>query len=170
MEGKKRINNLIDTAERKRKSKDHGSGITKEFLIVSLGDTLLGVHIEYLREVFDLPDRNDIIPLPFVPEYIYGVINVRGDIVPVLDLAVILGTGKTGEDSLKIVIIEGSFKVAFPVLEIVDMKTIDVKDLRTVKETKRKGDEQFITQEFTADGRTVSVVDILKLFGSQQLS
>jgi chemotaxis signal transduction protein len=170
VEGKKRIDELMKRAAGEREKKEKASGITKEFLIVSLGDELLGLHIEYLREVFDLPEKNDIIPLPFVPDYLLGVINVRGEIVPVLDLAGILGLPPAGEASLKMVIIEGRFKAAFPVREIVDMKTLDMKDWRAARDPRQKPEEQLLTQEFTYKDKTVGVIDVLKLYASKYLA
>jgi chemotaxis signal transduction protein len=169
MEGKLRINDLMKAAVRDREKKDHKTGITKEFLIVELGDALLGLHIEYLREVFDLPDEQDILPLPFVPGYVRGVINVRGEIVPVLNLSTILGAGKEPAEALKMVIIEGGFKLAFPVREIVDMKTLDMRDWRTVEDAGRKPEEHLLTQEFAYRDRTVRVIDVPRLFASPYL-
>ncbi len=169
MEGKKRINDLLKAAAHERKKQEKGSGITKDFLIIALGDAMLGFHIEYLREVFDLPDVNDIIPLPFVPEYLQGVINVRGEIVPVLDLAAILGFKSTERASTKMVIIEERFKISFPVREIIDMKTLDMKDWRSVRDPRQKAEEQLVTQEFSYNDSPVGVVDVLKLYASKYL-
>jgi purine-binding chemotaxis protein CheW len=170
MEGQKKIDELMKTAGREHDRQVKASGITKEFLIVAINDSLIGLHIEYLREVLDLADARDIIPLPYVPEYIQGVINVRGEIVPVLDLASILGLGGADQASPKIVIIDGRFKVAFLVREIIDMKTLDMKDWRAVQNARKKTEEQLVTQEFTYLDKTVGVIDVLKLYASKYLA
>ncbi len=170
MGGKERINEFLKSAGTARGKTAAGAGITKEFLVVNAGGALLGLHIEYLREVIDASDRNDVIPLPFVPDYLLGVINVRGEIVPVLALARILGLGESEESEPKLVIIDEKFKIAFPVREIVDLKAIDVKELRTIKDSRKKAEDQLLTQEFTYEGATVGVIDILKLYASSYLT
>ena len=170
MGGKERIEKLLKAAGSEKRTTAATTGITKEFLIVSVGEALLGLHIEYLREVFDLPDRGDVIPLPFVPPYLVGVINVRGEIVPVLALSDILGLGETPAGSLKMVIIDQKFKAAFPVREIIDLKAIDVKELRSVKDPTRKTEDHMLTQEFSYEGKTVGVIDVLKLYASRFLA
>ncbi|MBN2353276.1 MAG: chemotaxis protein CheW [Spirochaetales bacterium] len=170
MGGKERIEELLKSAGRNKGAKSAATGITKEFLIVGVGGALLGLHIEYLREVFDLPDRGDVIPLPFVPAHLLGVINVRGEIVPVLALSDILGLGETPEGSLKMVVIDEKFKAAFPVREIIDLKAIDVKELRSVKDPTRKSEDHMLTQEFSYEGKTVGVIDVLKLYSSRFLA
>jgi chemotaxis signal transduction protein len=170
MGGKDRIEKIMKAAGTDRERKAAATGITKDFLIVSVGDVLLGLHIEYLREVFDLPERNDVIPLPFVPPHLLGVINVRGEIVPVLALSEILGLGETPANALKMVIIDEKFKVAFPVREILDLKAIDVKELRAVKDPAQKAEEHLLTQEFSYAGKPVGVIDVLKLYSSRFLA
>lgn len=89
MKSNTRIDEIIKTIEDKKKMEK--SNITKEFLIVDTGSNLIALQLEYLREVFDLNDKRDIVPIPFTPEYIMGIINVRGEILPVLSILNILG-------------------------------------------------------------------------------
>ncbi len=170
MGGKERIEEILKTAGRDKGAKSAATGITKEFLIVGIGNTLIGLHIEYLREVFDLQDQGDVIPLPFVPPYLLGVINVRGEIVPVLALSDILGLDESRAGALKMVIIDEKFKAAFPVREILDLKAIDVKDLRTVRDPTKKSEDHLLTQEFSYEGKTVGVIDVIKLYSSRFLA
>jgi chemotaxis signal transduction protein len=170
MGGKEQIEKILKSAGMNQGEKSAGAAITKEFLIVSSGEALLGLQIEYLREVFDLPEHSDIIPLPFVPAWLCGVINVRGEIVPVLDLASILGLPEGENASLKMVILDERFKIAFPVREIIDLKAVDVKELRAVKDTRQRPEEHLLTQEFGYQDRTVGVIDVLRLYASQYLS
>ncbi|MEO5340868.1 MAG: chemotaxis protein CheW [Magnetococcus sp. MYC-9] len=59
-----------------------------EYLIVNLTDTLYGVDARQVREVIRLPE---VTPLEDAPHFIIGVINLRGRVVPVLDLNSRLG-------------------------------------------------------------------------------
>lgn len=58
----------------------------------SLGAELYAVQTRHLREVLPLPR---VAPLPCVPSFVRGIINVRGRIVCLLDLKSILGLPET---------------------------------------------------------------------------
>lgn len=53
-----------------------------------LGDTLLGVDIQHVREINRIAE---ITPVPHLAAAIRGVINLRGDVVTILDLRTVLG-------------------------------------------------------------------------------
>jgi purine-binding chemotaxis protein CheW len=55
----------------------------KQFIVFSLGDEQYG--IESLK-ITTIDRMNTITRVPKTPEYIKGVINLRGDIIPVMDL------------------------------------------------------------------------------------
>lgn len=57
-------------------------------LVVRIGDRLFGVAIEAVQEMLELPP---LTALPGVPASVRGVMNLRGRVVPVIDLRVGLG-------------------------------------------------------------------------------
>lgn len=54
-----------------------------KFLTFSLGDELYGIEIRYVTEIIG---TQPITEIPELPEYIKGVINLRGRIIPVMDV------------------------------------------------------------------------------------
>ena len=54
-----------------------------QLILFTLGNSLYGVPIEKVSEINKL---GDITPLPKAPMYIEGVVNLRGNVVPVIDL------------------------------------------------------------------------------------
>jgi purine-binding chemotaxis protein CheW len=53
-----------------------------------LGEQLLGVDIRLVQEINRL---TDITPVPLAPDFVRGVVNLRGEVVTVLDLRAVLG-------------------------------------------------------------------------------
>ncbi|MBN2441721.1 MAG: chemotaxis protein CheW, partial [Spirochaetales bacterium] len=160
---------ILREIDSKNIQKDQDSEITKEYLITNCQTRFIGIQIEYLREVFDLKDDNALSPIPFTPSYILGIINVRGEIIPVLSLAEILGIEETEFNLLKLVVIEHHFKIAFPIKTIVDLKAVDVKNIRVIKDVATKAEEQFISDEFEYNETVVSILDVPKLFLSEYI-
>lgn len=54
-----------------------------KYLTFVLGDESYGIDVLKIREIIRLAD---ITPVPQMPAYVRGVINLRGKIIPVLDL------------------------------------------------------------------------------------
>lgn len=62
--------------------------MTRQFTSFYLGDAIFGVDILMTREI----NRHlDLTPVELVPEFIRGLLNLRGQIVTVLDLGIKLG-------------------------------------------------------------------------------
>lgn len=65
---------------------------TMQFLTFALGGESFGVPIERVREILEYVDPT---PIPMVPPFLRGVINLRGAVVPVIDLQSRFGRGLT---------------------------------------------------------------------------
>lgn len=63
-----------------------------EVLLLPVEQELYAVPLESLREVIAQPR---ITHLPAAPSVVLGLVNVRGEILPLFDLAALLGTGRT---------------------------------------------------------------------------
>lgn len=73
---------------------------TEKYLIFLSGGLLYGVNADYVAEIIT---ESTVTHLPMVPEHISGVINLRGQIVPIIDFRLLLGR-EPGEDYCTIVL------------------------------------------------------------------
>lgn len=64
-----------------------------EVLVFSLGQEAYAVEMHHVREVVAL---KDLTPVPCVPRFVLGIINVRGEICPVIDLKRLFGLPERG--------------------------------------------------------------------------
>ena len=69
-----------------------GVGQTSLYLTFRLGDEVFALEISQVREVLDYPQ---ITRVPRMPEFMRGVINLRGSVVPVVDLRLKFGMSAT---------------------------------------------------------------------------
>ena len=60
----------------------------EKFLIFRSSGILYAMSTDYVMEIFT---SVDITKVPMVPEYVSGVINLRGQIVPIVDFRLLLG-------------------------------------------------------------------------------
>jgi purine-binding chemotaxis protein CheW len=72
-----------------------------------------GIESAFVREVYSLKDYT---PLPGLPPYIFGIINVRGQILPVIDLKKFFNLPEKGLGELNKVIILRNDQMEFGIL------------------------------------------------------
>jgi purine-binding chemotaxis protein CheW len=99
-----------------------------EVIMFTLVAETYGIESAFVREVYPL---KDFTPLPGVPPYIFGIINVRGQILPVVDLKKFFNLPEKGLGELNKVIILRNDKMEFGVLaDVVNgTQTIAIEDI-----------------------------------------
>lgn len=68
--------------------KHHAAEMTKQYLTFRIGHEHYGLELSQTREIIEY---SGITEVPLMPSFLRGVINLRGEVVPVIDLAVRLG-------------------------------------------------------------------------------
>ena len=114
-----------------------------ELISFAIGDDQYGVDIMAVREI---KGWSEITHLPKQPEYVRGVLNLRGVIVPIIDLRCRFGQGLTEATALHIVIIVqiASRQVgllADRVLDIVSFETNQIQPVPRVSNGSRTAAE-----------------------------
>ena len=84
-----------------------------QLITFMLANEMYGLESAFIREVYPL---KEFTPLPGVPPYIFGVINVRGQIMPVIDLKKLFNLPERGITELNKVIILQNDQMEFGIL------------------------------------------------------
>jgi len=71
-----------------KQKKHHAAEMTKQYLTFRIGHEHYGFELSQTREIIEY---SGITEVPLMPNFLRGVINLRGEVVPVIDLAVRLG-------------------------------------------------------------------------------
>jgi purine-binding chemotaxis protein CheW len=71
------------------------------FCSFTIGDKKLTIPIEAVREIIDL---SETLPLPGSPEHIKGLVHLRGEVLPVVDMAKIYNTRYDIDSEKKLII------------------------------------------------------------------
>src|ERR1035437_3860669 len=117
----------IAMAEEPEQNND--ASMTVQLITFILAGEKYGIESGYVLEVFPL---KDFTPLPGVPTYILGVVNVRGQILPVVDLKKFFNLPEKGIGELNKVIILQNDQMEFGILtDIVEgTQTIDIREIK----------------------------------------
>jgi purine-binding chemotaxis protein CheW len=118
-----------------REIKKEGLGRKEErqILVFRLTNGELGLDISCVREILR---PQEIYPLPKTPPFIEGVINLRGHIVPLIDLSKKLSGKQTeGESSKRIIVCRVSrFIIGLTVSSLKEIITLSQEDIKPTPE------------------------------------
>jgi purine-binding chemotaxis protein CheW len=67
---------------------------TKQYITFRLGDELFAIDVSQVREVLEI---SQITRVPTAPDYMRGVVNVRGQAIPVVDLRLRFGLPRAAD-------------------------------------------------------------------------
>src|SRR3569833_240787 len=118
---------------------DYGTGAqvnaqnSLQLIAFSIGEQTYGVEITTVREI---RAWNGATPLPNTREYVRGVINLRGTIVPIFDLRARFGEGQTSPTKNHVVVVMsvGDKWVGILVDAVSDILTVSKDDIHPVPE------------------------------------
>ncbi len=141
---------------------------TNEFLTFRLGGEEYGMDILKVQE---LRGYEAITQIANAPEFIKGVVNLRGIIVPIVDMRIKFQLGEVTYDQFTVVII---LNVVGRVMGVVvdgvsDVLSLTQDQMRPTPEFGSVIDTEYIMGLGTVDERMLILVDIEKLMGSTDM-
>lgn len=133
-----------------------------QFISFAIGDDQYGVDIMAVREI---KGWADITHLPKQPDYVRGVLNLRGVIVPIVDLRCRFGQGLTETTPLHIVIIVqiGGRQVGLIGDRVLDIVSVDVAQIQPVPRTAPGASADFLSGLVTHDNTMIALIDLSHL-------
>jgi len=139
-----------------------------EFLAFKLGNEEYGIDILRVQEIrsFERPTR-----MANAPEHILGVVNLRGVIVPVVDMRIKFQLSPINYDSFTVVIVLniGTRVVGMVVDGVSDVITLTPEQLRPVPELSSAIGSDHLLAIGSLEDRMLILIDIEKLMSSADL-
>jgi len=146
---------------------------TAQYLTFKLGDEIFAIDVLQVREVLDL---SNITKVPRAPDFMLGVINVRGSVVPVIDLRLKFGLPKT-ENTIdtRVVVMELNLEGEQAVLGAMADSVHDVMDMEhgQIEDPPKIGSRwrtEFIKGIGKQDDQFLILLDIDRVFSSDELA
>jgi purine-binding chemotaxis protein CheW len=137
-----------------------------ELISFAIGNDQYGVDIMAVREI---KGWSDITHLPKQPEYVRGVLNLRGVIVPIVDLRCRFGQGMTEASALHIVIIVQIDERLVGLLadRVLDIVSFDASQVQPVPQTASTAQIDFLSGLVTVDGAMIALINLPHLFKAE---
>ncbi|MFO1380275.1 MAG: chemotaxis protein CheW [Chitinivorax sp.] len=140
----------------------------RETLVFTLGKEEYGIDILKVQEI---RGYDAVTTIANAPDFIKGVINLRGTIVPIVDMRIKFNLGKVDYDQFTVVIILNVAKrvVGIVVDAVSDVMTLSPGQIREAPEFGSALRTEYIEGLGTVDNRMIILVDIEKLMTSQEM-
>ncbi len=144
------------------------TGPSKEYLTFVLGDESYGLEILKVQEI---RGYDTVTKIANTPPFIKGVINLRGRIVPIVDLRIKFHLSKVDYDEFTVVIILNlSGRVVGMVVDgVSDVMNLQASQIREVPDIVSKINTSFITGLASIEEKMFILVDIERLMTSEEM-
>ncbi len=150
-----------------------GIGEIRQYLTFRLGEEIFGLDVGKVREILDM---TTITRIPRTPEFLRGVINLRGNVVPVVDMRLKFGlpaVEKTVDTCIVVteVTLEGETTVLGALVDSVqEVFELEPGQIEPAPRIGTRLRTEFILGMGKRDGKFIMLLDVDKVFSCDELS
>jgi purine-binding chemotaxis protein CheW len=133
---------------------------TTQFIVIKLGDEQYGIDIKYIDNIVRM---QHITRVPKVESYLKGVINLRGDVIPVMSLRIKMGLDPDVESkSSRIIILkmEQQGTIGVIVDEVKEVVTLENDQIEKIAYDSKDEKDTFLCGIGKCDGGLISLLDL----------
>jgi purine-binding chemotaxis protein CheW len=137
-----------------------------EFISFAIGDEQYGVDIMAVREI---KEWSGVTQLPNQPDYMRGVLNLRGLMVPIIDLRCRFGQGLTDATPVHVVIVvhvDGK-TVGLLADRVLDIVSVEGSQVQPVPQVSRGSQANFLSGLVTIDSTMIALINLNNLFSER---
>jgi len=135
----------------------------------TLGDEFFGAPITKIQEIIRY---TNVVKIPRSPEFIEGIINLRGRVIPVIDMKTRFNMVKAGEKnstSSRIIVAEiGKARVGLTVDSVAKVIRADWANLEKAPSIVSEVDQQFITGVLKTGNEMLLILDLDRIFTQEE--
>ena len=131
-----------------------------QIIIFTLNDIFYGIDTDYVKEINKMMD---FIPVPKAPNFVKGLINLRGNIVTLMDTNLLLSMDMTNEYNHIMVLFDDKEEIAITVKEIVEIINISEDKISIASDL---SDE--ISGILEVNGKIVNIIDVKILMSKNE--
>lgn len=147
----------------------HEAKVNREILVFTLGTEEYGIDILKVQEI---RGYDQVTAIANSPSFIKGVINLRGNIVPIVDMRIKFNLGKADYNEFTVVIILNIGKriVGMVVDGVSDVISLSAEQVRPAPEFGTVLDTAYIQGLGTIEQRMIILADIEKLMSNKDMA
>lgn len=152
---------------------DHNQSVnvdnTIQVIVFNLGEERYGIEISQIKEIILL---TQVTHIPNVPDFVEGVLNLRGQIVAIINLRKKLGKEpKKNDENTRIIVIEyGSSTIGMMVDSVSEVKYLSSKNIEAIpKFLALKDESKFLKGIGKLEDGLLTLMDLRELLSENEL-
>jgi purine-binding chemotaxis protein CheW len=139
-----------------------------QMLTFSLDNVSYGVNVHQVREVKNF---EGVTPVPYAPAYVKGVTNLRGEVIPVIDLRKRFGmaAGKNSDDTGIMVIVQDKHPIGVMVDSVMEVLTLQKKDIESNPDSLIADKSQAVIGVAKHEKDLIILLDLMKVVSKNDI-
>ncbi len=139
-----------------------------QWVTFKLDNETYGINVMQVQEVLRI---SEIAPVPGAPHYVLGIINLRGNVVTVIDTRTRFGLPRTEpDDASRIVIIESeNLIVGILVDSVAEVVNLRMSEIETAPNVGNEESSKYIQGVYSRSNEILILVDLNKLLSEDEL-
>jgi purine-binding chemotaxis protein CheW len=145
---------------------DSAAARSTDFISFAIGNDQYGVDIMAVREI---KEWSGVTQLPKQPDYMRGVLNLRGVMVPIIDLRCRFGQGLTDATPVHVVIVVNVDGKTIGLLadRVLDIVSVEGTRVQPVPQVSRGSQANFLSGLVTIDTTMIALINLKNLLSER---
>jgi len=143
--------------------------LDNKYLMCRLGNESYGIDIRFVTDIIELPNITDV---PDMPDYVKGVINLRGQVIPVIDMRLRFGMEAREYDGRTVITVVNihDASIGFIVDTATEVNDISEKNIDPPPSFNEGGEKnRYIAGLGKIDDQVVILLDVENLIGQEDM-
>jgi purine-binding chemotaxis protein CheW len=146
---------------RQQSDRENSAAINISLAVVALNDEYFGINLNVVREFTDI---RQVTPIPCTPDRIIGNMNLRGEILTLVDIRNVLNMSADTKSLSKAIVVEIEDLVAGIVVEeILDIIHLNVADIATIPVALNSANREYLCGTAFYQEKIIAVLNLQKL-------
>jgi purine-binding chemotaxis protein CheW len=137
-----------------------------KMLTFSLDNVFYGVDVNQVREVKNFEGAT---PVPYAPHYVKGVTNLRGEVIPVIDLRKRIGLSEKETENRIMMIVQDKHPIGVIVDSVIEVLTLKKKDIETDPQSLITDRSDGVIGVAKHDNDLIVLLDIMKVLSNDNI-
>lgn len=140
----------------------------QEYVVFKLDGEHYGIDIHFVENIEKMMD---ITRVPFSKPYASGVVNLRGNVIPIIDLRKRFGLPPIpyADDTRIIIVNIAELKIGMIVDSSSEVLQLDDSEIDDAPAIKSNNGEDFVAKIGKNDGRIIMLVDLIRILAIEEI-
>ncbi|MFG1482976.1 chemotaxis protein CheW [Halobacteriovorax sp. RZ-2] len=141
--------------------------VTKRYLEFKLGDEHYAIPLLQVRELISVPETTNV---PFSPTYYVGIMNLRGQVISIIDLRTRLGVKPAESNEEAVIIVEfGQLCLGIVVDNICKVLSVDEEQIQEVASVETKKRDR-LNRVYRNNEALIQLVDLESILNIDEIN